>query len=74
MGTYEWKTYLKLFQANFETITICDGKKKQMFFWKSLLLKARRTGAISQSSSSAVYKLKIIVFKMLRTHFGTRYS
>ena len=32
MGTYECKTYLKLFQANFETITICDGKKKQMFF------------------------------------------
>ena len=32
MGSYECKTYLKLFQANFETITICDGKKNKCFF------------------------------------------
>ena len=32
MGSYECKTYLKLFHANFETITICDGKKHKCFF------------------------------------------
>ena len=35
MGSYECKTYLKLFQANFETITICDGKKNKCFFEKA---------------------------------------
>ena len=65
MGTYEWKTYLKLFQANFETITICDGNKTQIIF---------EIASSWKQEGQAVNKLEIIVFKMLRTHFGTRYS